>query len=248
MVKDWILLRGLSREQRHWGGFITDLQVAMPDSRFYCLDLPGVGTQLAEESPCTVEGIRRKLQLAQRQAAIAGPFGLIGLSLGGMLALDWMAASAEVQAVIVINSSASDVPLRWRLRPAALGRGLRALLSPQIEQRERLILGMGSARYADDPDLLRVWADIQRDAPVKSLTLVKQLLAAARFSLPANTHSTPGLVLTSDADAMVSPHCSETIARHYQWPLCRHPDAGHDLPLDAPQWVAKKILEWVSAQ
>lgn len=75
---------------------------------------------------------------------------------------------------------------------------------------------------------------------------MRQLLAAARFSLPENSRNIPGLVLCSEGDAMVAPACSERIAQFYHWPLLKESTAGHDLPLDSPHWVVEKIKEWVN--
>jgi predicted alpha/beta hydrolase family esterase len=49
-------------------------------------------------------------------------------------------------------------------------------------------------------------------------------------------------VLASRDDKMVSPKCSEDIARYYNANLIEHPSAGHDLTLDDPSWVTEQIL------
>jgi hypothetical protein len=37
------------------------------------------------------------------------------------------------------------------------------------------------------------------------------------------------------------------IARRWHCSIAIHPTAGHDLPLDAGDWVAKEILAWLAA-
>lgn len=244
-IDDWILLRGLSREQRHWGVFYDQLQLAMPEKNFHCLDLPGTGELFRKNSPATVTGIRQHLQQQCRDRIISQPYGLIGLSLGGMITLDWMSASDQVAAAVVINTSANNFSVSQRLRPGAVWLCLRTLLSTDIEDRERLILKMGSRQHAMNATTLADWVNIQKARPVKRRTVFAQLLAAARFSLPANVYHTPGLVLTSDSDDMVSSYCSEKIAEHYDWPLRCHIEAGHDLPLDDPLWVVEQIQAWL---
>lgn len=245
MIKHWILLRGLSREQRHWGVFPELLRQACPLMSFHTLDLPGTGDCLEVASPTTVAGIRRHLQDRVEAEGIAAPLGVIGLSLGGMVALDWMAQDDSVAAVVVINTSAGNCPLHWRLRPGALAMGLGVLLQTDLARRERMILRMGSRRYGRDENTIRQWIDIQRQRPVAAKTFLRQLLAAAGFSLPRNSRHVPGLVLTSSHDTLVSPACSERIAKYYQWPLRCEPGAGHDLPLDAPVWVVQQICNWL---
>src|SRR5687768_6347135 len=52
-ITRWLLLRGLSREQRHWCSFPEDLERAT-GARTLCLDLPGFGTEHARISPRTI--------------------------------------------------------------------------------------------------------------------------------------------------------------------------------------------------
>ena len=74
----------------------------------------------------------------------------------------------------------------------------------------------------------------------------RQLLAAACFRAPDRC-PVAALVLSSAGDRLVSPRCSRAIAEHWRLPHRVHPDAGHDLPLDAPDWVAAAIAEWHAA-
>lgn len=244
-LDDWILLRGLSREQRHWGEFYQQLQQTFPDKRFHCLDLPGTGDGYQQSSPASVAAIRRYLQQQCKDRHISQPYGLIGLSLGGMITLDWMHATDQVAAVVVINTSANNFSFSQRLRPGAFWLCLRTLLCPDVETRERLILRMGSRQHAMNQQTIAQWVAIQKARPVKRRTVIAQSLAAARFSLPDNPFETPGLVLTSDSDEMVSSYCSERIAARYHWPLRCHIEAGHDLSLDDPVWVVQQIKNWL---
>jgi len=54
---NWLILRGLAREQRHWGPFVDIFEAKVPGSRVHTLDLPGVGTECQRDSPATVAGI-----------------------------------------------------------------------------------------------------------------------------------------------------------------------------------------------
>ena len=58
----------------------------------------------------------------------------------------------------------------------------------------------------------------------------------------------PILLLASLGDRLVSPRCSERIARAWNAPLRMRPDAGHDLPLDDPDWVLGQLLDWHARQ
>ena len=245
-VKNWILLRGLAREQQHWGEFYPQCQQHLPDHRFYCLDLPGCGEHYQRQSPLSISAIRITLQQQLQEKNISGPFGIIGLSLGAMVALEWLADERQpVAAVVIINTSSNDFPLHWRLSPAAVGLGLRALLPISIERRERLILQLVSQQRARDNTIAAHWLTIQQQRPVTRATIMRQLIAAARFSAPQFQSSKCGLILCSDSDRMVSYRCSLQLAHRYQWPLHCHINSGHDLPLDDPLWVVDKFKHWL---
>jgi pimeloyl-[acyl-carrier protein] methyl ester esterase len=40
---------------------------------------------------------------------------------------------------------------------------------------------------------------------------------------------------------------SERLSKAFGYPLRVHPDAGHDLALDAPDWVIAQLQEFFSA-
>ena len=73
---------------------------------------------------------------------------------------------------------------------------------------------------------------------------MRQLLAAMRHRPPPRRPPVRMLLLASAQDALVSPRCSQRIAADWYLPLAMHPDAGHDLPLDDPQWLLRRISEW----
>ena len=50
---------------------------------------------------------------------------------------------------------------------------------------------------------------------------------------------------TSRQGQLVASQCSQSIAGVWGCPLRWHPTAGHDLPLDDPQWVIDQIQQWV---
>jgi hypothetical protein len=47
---------------------------------------------------------------------------------------------------------------------------------------------------------------------------------------------------------LVNSRCSLAIADAWHCALALHPDAGHDLPLDAPQWVIEQVRHWLAQQ
>lgn len=240
----WVLLRGLMRETRHWGDFPTILQQALPHARLTLLDLPGNGQLHAEESPSRVaqmtEACRQQLQAMQ----LPPPYHLLALSLGAMVACDWAARyPGEVACGVLINTSLRPFsPFYQRLRPHNYLQ-LPTLLLADATRRERTILELTSNR-PPSPQLLAQWSLWRRQHPVTRRNAWRQLQAAMRYCAPSAAPAVPLLVLTGKGDRLVDSRCSQALARQWQIPLREHPDAGHDLPLDDPQWVAAQVRDW----
>jgi predicted alpha/beta hydrolase family esterase len=73
------------------------------------------------------------------------------------------------------------------------------------------------------------------------------LLAAARYRAPRQAPGLPILLLASQHDKLVDSRCSQALAEAWGSLLMSHPDAGHDLPLDDPHWVAHTVQHWLKA-
>ena len=245
---DWVFLRGLSREQRHWGGFPEVFQQAVAEARVHCLDLPGTGTEAHRASPATIPGIVEDLRarfLALR-ASCEGPFALLGMSLGGMVAMQWCADHPEdFVRVCLVNTSAGDLNPPWdRIEPRALWNAVQALATRDPLARERLVLSMVTRCRDDVAAIAEDWARIAQDRPVRRATVVRQLAAASRFRSPERL-PIPALVLAGARDLLASPSCARALAERFGAPLEVHPEAGHELSLDAPEWFADQVAAWV---
>jgi pimeloyl-ACP methyl ester carboxylesterase len=245
-MSTWVLLRGLTREQAHWGRFPAQLAQALPDAHVLTIDLPGAGNQRHLRCPLRVESIaqscRRQLQAAQ----IAPPYHLLGLSLGGMVAAAWATSLAEeVSGCVLVNTSmrpfsALQDRLRLRTLPVLLG----MLASRDPWRIERAVLRLTSRTVQPDAGLIDEWVAVRQLRPVDAANALRQLLAAARYRHPGSPPAMPVLVACSDNDALVNPRCSRALAERWSAELVSHPDAGHDLPLDAGPWLAGQIANW----
>lgn len=236
---DWILLRGLAREAAHWGSFVERLQHSRPADVFHCLDLPGTGIHHQLLAPRSIPATQRFLE--QRYGSRPRPFGLIGLSLGGMAALNWAQQRPQDCAALVLINTSSSLSLPWqRLRPANWPAIARLLLSRDLNQREQGILALTSNRPIT-PQTLTHWHRIQRERPVSRANVMRQLTAASTFKPTSPPPAMSTLILTSLADRLVDWRCSQALAQHWQCPLVCHENAGHDLPLDDPDWVIQQI-------
>lgn len=243
-----LLLRGLTREQRHWGELVPMLAAKLPNP-LLCFDFAGVGELYQQRSPTTISGLRQSVrsQWQQHEAAQkTARVHLVALSLGGMLATDWaLAYPNEVASVTLINSSARPLApfyqrLRWQQYPA-----IASLFWLSAASREQRILQLTSTRAYQNPAIVANWQRWQQQQPVSMVSALRQLLAASRFKL-LQPLACPTLVLSSKADKLVNPHCSVALANFLQAPHQQHSWAGHDIALDDPNWLAAQIAAFVA--
>lgn len=243
----WVLLRGLGRESGHWGTLPAQLAAQVAPA-VVALDLPGTGTRHRETCPAQVAAIADACRAELLRRGTAPPYVLLGLSLGGMVALDWSDRCAdEVAGCVAINTSARDLGA-WheRLRPAAAIALLATRLLAGARRAEATVLRRTSADPARHAGALDTWVALRRRHPVAAGNLLRQLLAAARWRVPAAAPPVPLLLLGSAADRLVAPACTRRLAQRWQVPHAEHPHAGHDLPLDAPQWLIAQLLAFTA--
>ncbi|MEP6792309.1 MAG: alpha/beta hydrolase [Ramlibacter sp.] len=247
----WILLRGLTREAGHWGDFGERLAARLaPEDEVVPLELPGNGLLNKQPSPDSVDGMVAACRAELRWRRMQPPYVLVAMSLGAMVGLHWAhEAPDELAGCALINTSVRGISPFWqRLQPHNYPR-LLALLLPGLSaaRREAMILAMTSSQPHGHAEVPAQWARLRRQHPVGARNALRQLLAAARYAPPRQAPAVPLLVLASEGDRLVSAQCSRSLAARWNLPLRVHPGAGHDLPLDDPQWVLQQLAQWRSA-
>lgn len=137
----WLLLRGLMREADHWGDFPKDLETQEGVSEVVCLDLPGVGTESSRifipSIKQAVEDLRSrfKIHLKDRDDE---EWGILGISLGGMIAMQWVHDYPhDFKKIIVMNSSSKELPVWKRLTVPSIAVALDCFLEKDIAKREK---------------------------------------------------------------------------------------------------------------
>jgi pimeloyl-ACP methyl ester carboxylesterase len=246
-VSTWILLRGLTRERRHWGGFPERLMAALPEARVVALELPGNGVLNELDSPVEIKKMAAQCHAEAARLRLAPPFHLLAMSMGAMVATAWAADHPEeIRACVLINTSfGAFSPLHQRLRPRAWLPLLGLLCARTDRQREQAILQLTSRLQPEAARVLDTWTAIRASRPVRAMNALRQMVAAARFRAPLAA-PVPVLILASAADGLVDPRCSMEIARRWGCALQIHPEAGHDLPLDDGAWVAEQVRAWLA--
>lgn len=248
----WVLLRGLARESGHWGVFpqvlLQRIREQQPGAELVLLDLPGNGTFHRKASPLQVSGMVEFCRDELRRRGVQGSVHLLAMSLGAMVASDWVQRyPSEVVAGVLINTSFRPFsPFYRRLRPLNyLTFFLLSLSRLSARQREQKVLLMTTCLQQRPAEVLDHWVDLRRAHPVGLRNTARQLWAAMRYRASEARPPVPILLLCSQADGLVDWRCSQAISRAWGAPLRLHALAGHDLALDDPPWVAQAVWEWL---
>ncbi|MCU6434852.1 alpha/beta hydrolase [Undibacterium sp. Jales W-56] len=243
----WVLLRGLMRESRHWGDFVTQLKEACSDEVIVTLDFPGNGNLHQQDSARSVMEMAEFCRHELQERGYAPPYKILSVSLGAMVAVAWAEAYPdELSRLVLINTSlAPHNAFYQRLRPKNYAALLYALLFGSAADREKLILRITSKQSgtAHAAPLLKQWGDYAQTCPISTGNILRQLLAALRYRAPAQKPPVALLLLAGERDDLVNPVCSRTLAKKWQCELRLHPTAGHDLPLDDAAWVIRQVRE-----
>jgi pimeloyl-ACP methyl ester carboxylesterase len=247
----WLLLRGLSRESGHWGVFpehlLNELRTLQPGSRLLLMDLPGTGALRRQASPTQVSAIVDACRAELQRRGVHGAISVLGMSLGAAVLSDWANRyPGEIEAGVLINPSLRPFSELFR-RPRPLnylGLALLSLSRFSARMREERVLQL-TTRLTPSQTVIDRWVELQRQHPLGVRNTARQLLASLRYRASRTRPAAPMLLLCSKADTLVDWRCSQAISRAWGAPLRLHTKAGHDLPLDDPQWVARAVADWL---
>lgn len=246
MKRQWILIRGLAREQEHWVDFKNQLQSMDPESEVIGIDLPGAGKYHRLSSPMTIAGIAEFVHSQIQPSKNDQQRIIVSISLGGMVATELVHLHPkDYQGLVLINSSFKNLSsLFQRIQMDALLQMYKAITALSPIDRERSVLDMVSNLPREQKEIVaQKWAQISLDRPVAILNFIKQLVAAALYEAPEAKPELPMLILTSVADNMVNFRCSKAIAERWKLPIEVHETSGHEMALDAPHWVIEQLFK-----
>lgn len=248
----WLFLRGLVREARHWGDFprqfcseIYGEKAAPP----IFLDLPGMGTEAKANVPPDVSGFVDDLRRRLGGLELNGePLGIFAVSLGGMVALNWLSRFPQDFArAVIVNTSAGDLSAPFeRFHPRTYPSILRAIFSGGAAREMEILSFTSNNTELNHHEIAERHAGYAREIPARVPVLFRQIRAGMTSRTPEKIE-VPTLFLASRADRLVDWTCSQRIAERVGAPLEIHEQAGHDLPLDEPQWVIEQTRAFCDA-
>lgn len=244
----WVMLRGLTRESGHWGGFKEQLAASLPGDDVIAVDLPGTGKHVHEASPRTIGEIYQSVraEVAANHPGSIGRIKIFSISLGSMVAAEWVKQNPrDLKACVLINTSSKNLsPFFNRLRWQVWRNFFKILTIQAMRERERQVIELLFNNEQAREVALPLWTKIAQERPVTYANFFNQIAAASRYKGFDQATEVPMLILNGLGDRLVDPTCSTEIHKKWGWEIQRHPWAGHDLPWDDPSWVIDKIVGW----
>ena len=245
--RTFVLIRGLGHESRHWGSFSKLLEEQSFCQKLILSELPGSGVRLKDPCYSSVSKISDDIYHTYKDLWLAHkPLALVGLSLGGMVALDLLSKFPDLfSEFFIMNSSIGHLsPFYERMKISAMPKVLNIGFEKGFQKKARLMIELSSKLRVDDKALHKEHVKIIETAPVKFKTLVQQLCAAVLYKGPVKEIKTKGMVLYSKQDELVDHKCSMALAKFLSVKGLVHETAGHDLTLDDAEWVVQNLHEY----
>ena len=237
-----VLLRGLTREKRHWGS-VPEMLQQRTGRHVFAPDLPGFGE---EEKVIPPHSIRETMEHIRQYQTYDQKIDLVGLSLGGMVAYEWLRQHPEqINSIVLINSSfGSCSPFYKRLRWQIYRQIVEIALIQVPRERERKILEIVANSAERREEVFINWVKIAQEREWKPVHILKQLAAAALYRPAIEPLKIPGLIISSLGDRLMDPSCPRSMAQQLKIPMVAHPWGGHDLGVDDPQWLVDRLVEF----
>ncbi|MAB88415.1 MAG: hypothetical protein CMJ90_03015 [Planctomycetes bacterium] len=238
-----VLVHGLGRVAACWGAVAAltrdHLRLVLPDN-------PGLGRSSHLPVPRTIAKHAELHRETLEALGLPPPYHCAGLSLGGMVAPELAAALGDRAASITLFSSSSRESGFWRLSGRSLCRmGGRALRHLSLDHRVNMPELVRPELLSADPQLPQRLDALQRAEGFSARNGTRQLFAAMRWKIGPIISQLPQhrLVVVGSDDKLVPPHNSHRLAQLLDCPIEVLDGRGHDLGQDAPDEVARVLME-----
>lgn len=230
-----LLIHGLGRPAAHWGELCD---VLAPHFRLIVIDNRGVGKSSTPLPPYTTRQMAEDA-CAVLDAARVESAHVFGVSLGGMIAQELaLSAPARVRRLVLGCTRASRSAGASMSLPAMAAFAVAGALTPDAAMARIAPFILSSDFIKTRPDVLEAWQRAALADPPRRLGMCGQIAAAlthdSRQRLSRIRH--PTLILTGEADRLISPECSRFMQRALPGSKLEVlPGAGHEFPVEAPE-------------
>jgi pimeloyl-ACP methyl ester carboxylesterase len=242
-----VILRGLIRENGHSQTLYNYHAQLKPNFIIHGLELHGNGQYFKMQSALSVsemvEQVRADYLKIKQNYSNEDEFTLAAISLGGMIAAEWMSKyPQDFKRLVLVNTSFKGICTTFeRFRPDNFKSYIKLLFANTPVEKEEILFEFILFQKEKNRYLINHWAQIRQERPVSNLNTLRQLLAGWSFSLPINPPNIPTWIMVGEKDQLVSPNCSHQIAKRWNVPLLQSFEAGHDLTNDDPKWLIDEI-------
>ena len=234
-----VFINSLGTDLRIWEGVVAHFA---GDFRVVRYDKRGHGLSDCPPGPYTLADERADLAGLLAHLGVAAPI-VVGISVGGMIALDY-AAHYAVRALVVCDSAlrfgAADY---WQARSAAVGeRGMEAL-APTLAPR-----WFAPSFAAREAAAYQGYVNMLARMPAAGYRATCDLLAKADVRNAARNITAPALVLSGAQDQSSPPEMVQALAAEMadaQFELIEN--AGHLPCVEQPAAVAQKMARFFAA-
>lgn len=216
-VDRWVFLRGLGAHEGQWGEFEKIFLRHHPRAEVHHLTLRGNGLRAEETSLLTMlQNVEDLRERLIKKIGVGRKFNFIGTSMGAMAGIEWyIHHPQDFRAIICIGTSDGSQSPFYHRVQIQNIRGVLAL------------------------------ADKSQGMNTGVLNLIRQAIAAHFHKFPSKRPKVPTLLLTSAEDKFTHPDCTLRLAAKWKIEPHVHPTAGHDLPVEDPEWLARKIKNFL---
>lgn len=237
-----VFMRGLIRSRYHWAGFPDRFK---KDYKVIEVELPGNGYRYNEQTPSDIPSMMHSIR-EQVRAEHTGPITVIAISMGGMIATEWAKQFPdEISEMHLINTSLANMSLPWERMSVAGFLKLIGCAGSRLRL-ERTIFSMTMNRQYSAEEQA-TWLDFAASHPLRWRNVYTQLLAASRYKGPTSAPIERVFFYNATKDRLVNSGCTRRIAKRWSKPLVTHPTAGHDLPVDDPEWLENNIITQIES-
>lgn len=240
-----VLLRGLGRSSGFWLEFSEKLSEY---TDVICVDLLGTGRSPSQWGRGTIQGFAQDVAKTLETIGLKDYY-FVGISLGGMVALELSASSTAMRRLAVLATSSRGFGER-RINPPALMRLLWSLRKGTPANAELAPFLVSEETLKRRPDLTKIWDDLWRSEGFKTVPVLRQLLAAAVFDArPALAKAkVPIFFMVSKADALVPWRNTLRLwEKSHDCQLVVLENFGHDFPTEDPDLVVRHLVEFFSS-
>lgn len=245
--KPLLLLHGYPLDSQMWGPLIERLQ-----NQFLCIapDLRGFGESGEERFSFELEDLAKDSQsIVHRIAPGVAPI-LCGLSMGGYIAMRYMAIFGDqVDRVVLTNTrgNADDAEAQKNRRVTAtnaLREGTEPTVAPMLQK-------LLSARSASTrPDLVEQVRKMMFSTRPSTVAWALQAMANRPDSMEEFSRwKCPVLCIAGQEDSITPPEALQSIASRIAGAKCSiDPHSAHLTPLESPEWFAEQLVAFSSGE